>query len=65
MFGREGPAGPPGELNREEFTIAINGTARNVNSVGALSLSLSNPPELSDVENILNKLNELINALHR
>jgi len=36
-----------------------------VNAVGELSLAISDPPTQSEVEAILDKLNELITALHR
>jgi hypothetical protein len=47
------------------LTDSIYGTAQNPDSVAALSQTISNPPTQAQVQNIQNKLNELINALAR
>lgn len=47
------------------LATAINGTARNPDSVTTLSQTISNPPTQAQVLAIQNKLNELINALFR
>jgi hypothetical protein len=46
------------------LNTAIDGTAMNP-SVTTLSQSISNPPTQAQVQNIQNKLNELITALIR
>jgi hypothetical protein len=43
----------------------ISGTARNPSSVSSLSMSINNPPTQSDVQALMDKLNELIGALMR
>ena len=54
------------------FTNATNytngvlaGTSSNSNGVATLGLSVSNPPQQSEVQAIADKLDELINALRR
>jgi hypothetical protein len=47
-----------------DLANAINGTAQNP-SVTTLSQSISNPPTQAQVQNIQNKINELINAITR
>jgi hypothetical protein len=47
------------------ISSAINATARNPGSVSTLGLTVSNPPTQSEVQAVLNKLNELITALKR
>jgi hypothetical protein len=44
---------------------AIGGTSANSNSVGTLGMSVSDPPTQSEVQQIADKLDELINALRR
>jgi hypothetical protein len=40
-------------------------SAANVNSVAVLSLTVSNPPTQAQMQAVVNKLNELITAMHR
>ena len=44
---------------------AISGTSSNSNAVTNLNVNLSNPPQAFEVQQIIDKLNELINALRR
>jgi hypothetical protein len=39
--------------------------ANNIDSVTELSMTLSNPPQLNEVQAILDKLNEAVSSLHR
>ena len=65
------PKGEPGSagVTSEDVTNAIaneiTGTARNPNSVGLLSISVSNPPTQAELEAVIAKLNELIGSLLR
>lgn len=43
----------------------IAGTSSNSNGVGTLGLFISDPPQQSEVQQIADKLDELINALRR
>jgi len=40
-------------------------TANNVDGINILDLGITNPPTQADVQSIVDKLNELINGLHR
>ena len=67
--GPQGPQGNPGEVSAAQLNDALNtalaGTANNCNGVALLSLAMGDPPSQGDVNQILNKLNELIGALRR
>jgi len=60
-----GPPGSTGEVTQAALDGAIAGTSNNTNGVSQLSLSISDPPTQSDLQQVLDKLNELINAGHR
>lgn len=65
------PRGDPGAsgVSASEVTSAITNErinhAQNPTSVQALSLTLSDPPTLAEVQAVLSKVNELITALQR
>jgi len=40
-------------------------SANNVDGINILDLGITNPPTQEDVQSIVDKLNELINGLHR
>jgi hypothetical protein len=73
--GPEGIPGPPGEPGTPgesgEVTFAAlsteltNNTSANSNGVGTLGFFANDPPNQSDVQQIIDKLDELINALRR
>ena len=44
---------------------AISGTSSNSNAVTNLNISVSSPPQAIEIQQIIDKLNELINALRR
>ena len=53
-------------MSLQQLDDAIAGTANNVNGVDDLSgFVISNPPTQAQVVALRDKLNELINALHR
>jgi hypothetical protein len=43
----------------------LNQSSANSNGVGTLAIGISDPPTQSEVQQIANKLDELINALRR
>ncbi len=63
--GGEGPQGPMGEISNMDLQNAIAGTSNNSNGVGALGMTLSDPPSQGEVQAVADKLDELINALRR
>ncbi|WP_395716634.1 hypothetical protein [Prosthecobacter sp.] len=63
--GGTGPQGPPGEVTQSQLDTAIGNTSSNSNAVSLLNLVVSDPPTQSEVQQIANKLDELINALRR
>jgi hypothetical protein len=70
MDGAQGPPGadgqgPPGEVTNAALSVAIAGTSSNSNGVALLGLVVSDPPTQAEVQQIVNKLDELINALRR
>ena len=66
--GAEGPQGVPGEVTLADLNNAmlnVNQSSANSNGVGTLAIGISNPPTQGEVQQIANKLDELINALRR
>jgi hypothetical protein len=63
--GPEGPQGPMGEISNMDLQNAIAGTSSNSNTVATLGMGVSDPPTQGEVQQIANKLDELINALRR
>lgn len=61
--GAEGP--PGGGLTPAELEAAISGTASNCNAVGTLGLSVSEPVSQYEGQQIVQKLDDLIQALYR
>jgi len=71
------PAGQNGEVTQSQLSndlvncqnAAVNTalplTSNNSNGVGLLGMSISDPPTQGEVQNIANRLDELINALRR
>jgi hypothetical protein len=48
-----------------DLASAITGTSANTNGVGTLGLSASGSYDASDLQNVINNLNELITAMRR
>ncbi|MFO1439772.1 MAG: hypothetical protein U1F81_15730 [Verrucomicrobiaceae bacterium] len=67
--GPQGPQGPPGEVTQSDLNNAelnmLSQSSANSNGVSLLSLVVSDPPTQSEVQDLANKLDELINALRR
>ncbi len=63
--GADGAQGPPREISLAQFDAAIETTSANSNGVTTLGISVSVPPTQSEVQDIVNKLDELITALRR
>ena len=67
--GAEGPQGVPGEVTLADLNNAVlnvlNQSSANSNGVGTLAIGISNPPTQSEVQQIANKVDELIQALRR
>ena len=71
------PAGQNGEVTQAQLSndlvncqnAAVNTalplTSNNSNGVGLLGMTISDPPTQGEVQNIANRLDELINALRR
>ncbi len=60
-----GEPGEPGEVSLQQLQDANNGTSANSNAVDFLSLTVSDPPTESEVQSIVDKVNEVIGALRR
>jgi hypothetical protein len=70
--GAEGPTGAtgqPGEVTQADLNNAVlnvlSQSSNNSNGVSTLSLGVSDPPTQSEVQQIVNKVDELIQALRR
>ena len=67
--GTDGSNGQPGEVSNMDMANAINnavnGTSNNTNGVPLLDLMVNDPPTQTDLQQVVNKLNELIMALRR
>jgi hypothetical protein len=67
--GATGPQGLPGEVTQTDLNNAVtqmtNDSSASSNTVATLGLSVSDPPTQAQVQQIADKLDELINALRR
>ena len=63
--GMPGMPGAPGEVLFQQLADAIATTSSNSNGVDTLGLAVSDPPTQSEMQQIADKLDELINALRR
>ena len=63
--GLEGPPGPPGEVSFSDLSDAIAGTSANSDSVAFLGQSADPDYNSSQLQAILDKLDELIGVLRR
>ena len=54
-----------GEVSFADLDQAISTTSANTNNVSGLGISASDPPDQATVQQIINKVDELINALRR
>ena len=69
QVGQDGPQGPPGEVTQEALDNAIIGalsqTSNNSNGVAMLSESADTSYNQPQMQDLINKVDELINALRR
>jgi hypothetical protein len=63
--GEPGGPGGPGEVSLQQLTDAIATTSSNSNAVNTLGMAVSDPPTQSEVQQIADKIDELILALRR
>jgi hypothetical protein len=63
--GNDGAQGPPGEVSQSTLDNAIASTAQNPASVSSLSQSASSFYDQSQMQQVMDKLDELLAALRR
>ena len=63
--GEAGPEGAPGEVTLQQLNDAIANTSANSDGVSTLDLFPSDPPTQAEMQDVVNKINELIVALRR
>ncbi|MDZ4401108.1 collagen-like protein [Prosthecobacter sp.] len=63
--GEQGPPGAPGEVSLQQLTDAIATSSSNSNAVATLGMTVSDPPTQAEVQQIANKVDELIGVLRR
>ena len=63
--GPEGPQGQAGEVTLQQLNDAIANTSANSDGVSTLDLFPSDPPTQAEMQDVVNKINELIEALRR
>jgi hypothetical protein len=63
--GAQGSQGPPGEVTHNDLNNAITGTSSNSNGVSLLGFTVSDPPSQSEMQAVVDKIDELITVLRR
>jgi len=63
--GPPGPAGPPGEVTAAALNDAVQTTSSNSNTVATLGETADSSYNQPQMQNLINKVDELINALRR
>ena len=63
--GPQGVPGVPGEVTHAELAADLAGTSNNSNGVVLLGMAIGDPPTASELQAVMDKLNELITALRR
>jgi hypothetical protein len=63
--GSDGSQGPPGEVSQQQLDDAISGTSANTNNVSTLGQSADSSYNPNQIQDLINKVDELINALRR
>jgi hypothetical protein len=63
--GEPGAPGVPGEVTLQQLTDAIDGTSASSNAVATLGMTVSDPPTQGEVQQLADKMDELITALRR
>jgi putative salt-induced outer membrane protein YdiY len=63
--GSDGPQGPPGEVSAAQLNTAIDGTSSNTNGVSTLGQTADGSYNPTQMQDLMNKVDELITALRR
>jgi hypothetical protein len=63
--GGAGVEGPPGEVSENDLFSAISGTSNNSNSVAQIGGTATSEYDPAQMQEVLNKVDELIGALRR
>jgi hypothetical protein len=63
--GTDGTQGPPGEVNEAQLSSAISGTSNNSNAVGTFNQSADANYNPTQMQALMDKMDELITALRR
>ena len=63
--GAPGAPGSPGEVTSAQLSGAISGTSTNSNAVATLGIGADSTYNPSQIQDVINKLDELITALRR
>ncbi|MBK8036879.1 MAG: hypothetical protein IPK22_07035 [Verrucomicrobiaceae bacterium] len=61
----QGEVGPTGEVSSNDLSNAISGTSNNCNNVSTLGQGADGSYNQSQMQDLINKVDELINALRR
>ncbi len=63
--GEPGEQGPAGEVSQGDLETALGSSSSNSNDVSFLNFSVNDPPTQQDVQLVVDKVDELIQALRR
>ncbi len=63
--GDPGPPGADGEVSSAQLSAAFTATSANTNGVALLGFTISDPPTQSEMQQLADKIDELINTLRR
>ncbi len=63
--GNDGATGPPGEVSQAQLDNAISGTSNNTNGVSTMGQTADFNYNQSQMQDVLNKLDEFLNAARR
>ena len=63
--GSDGAQGPPGEISQAQLDNAISGTSANTNNVSTLGQTADSNYNQQQMQDVLNKLDEFLNAARR
>ena len=61
----QGEVGPMGEVSQAQLDAAISGTSNNTNAVSTLGQSADSSYKQSQMQDVLNKLDEFLNTARR
>jgi hypothetical protein len=63
--GEPGEQGPAGEVSQGDLETALGSSSSNSNDVSFLNFSVNDPPTQQDVQLVVDKVDELLQALRR